>query len=723
MRRELTVPQICDSSQLTWYSSRRPTTTPTRTFTVPDDCSTDDNEPLDETIDELTAIAPGINAAMVTVDDEARVMAGTRDSLAGFYQQQAEDILRPCNSTTDVSHQLDGAADEISTSDDAPPRLAHLHVGEDQPLCSASSRDASHTCKDKDAGPPGPTDSLTDTDDEDEGQDIESLYDIDTDIDLDTHNVNHGDMSRSPSWNSFSSDSEDQLMGDESGLDSSGLEGSAVFEEDSDDFEDEADMDGVHQPDADLDSEQQPIHGLRAFTMEVGPSLQRLPPISSVIPAGANDWMSRSHSERGPRSPSPSDAVLLPRHYRLDAAGGKKTEDVGLNTLDWTIPKEKSVVDKFQVTAENSGQKPEEVNSTASGNDIPYSTGITEVGPSEANRRHGNDEVEMENDLEPIAQQNGKAEYFAARAVNKKVLDENTRIECASEAASPKLDHSYIHSSDECEAEMREVSNKTPEAAVQSSGFILAPHTRGLTGEGTFMPMSHHPDPVDAQSRSPYGSWAPYDLKPSLWATFDPNSHEPSSAYELHCLKQQIPAGYKSWVQYMTAPAHCEDAVFPVEARTNMGGPVSTDLGLSVAVSHTFEQLERETPVLDKQGASVQPTDKHDVRKGKRKAAEISEETLQEIEWAHSISQDESKAASSSEAMQSSSSHSTYPSSSDQIPLPSPPPSLRESASPEQRPTKKIKKIAERVGYAALGGVSVGAMVLTSLIYTAPSFV
>ncbi|PSR83489.1 hypothetical protein BD289DRAFT_281155 [Coniella lustricola] len=40
----------------------------------------------------------------------------------------------------------------------------------------------------------------------------------------------------------------------------------------------------------------------------------------------------------------------------------------------------------------------------------------------------------------------------------------------------------------------------------------------------------------------------------------------------------------------------------------------------------------------------------------------------------------------------------------------------------EQRPTKRIKVIAERMGYAALGGATVGAMVLTSLIYTAPSF-
>lgn len=63
-----------------------------------------------------------------------------------------------------------------------------------------------------------------------------------------------------------------------------------------------------------------------------------------------------------------------------------------------------------------------------------------------------------------------------------------------------------------------------------------------------------------------------------------------------------------------------------------------------------------------------------------------------------------------------------------EAPLPSPPesPELEAKlgeADPINRPSKKMKKIAEAVGFAALGGISVGAAVLGSLIYTAPNFV
>lgn len=46
-----------------------------------------------------------------------------------------------------------------------------------------------------------------------------------------------------------------------------------------------------------------------------------------------------------------------------------------------------------------------------------------------------------------------------------------------------------------------------------------------------------------------------------------------------------------------------------------------------------------------------------------------------------------------------------------------------ERAGPETRSHKRIKTFAERVGFAALGGATVGALVLSSLIYTAPNFV
>jgi hypothetical protein len=38
------------------------------------------------------------------------------------------------------------------------------------------------------------------------------------------------------------------------------------------------------------------------------------------------------------------------------------------------------------------------------------------------------------------------------------------------------------------------------------------------------------------------------------------------------------------------------------------------------------------------------------------------------------------------------------------------------------RPTKRFKKFMEKVGYAAIGGVAVGASLFTALVATAPSF-
>lgn len=101
-----------------------------------------------------------------------------------------------------------------------------------------------------------------------------------------------------------------------------------------------------------------------------------------------------------------------------------------------------------------------------------------------------------------------------------------------------------------------------------------------------------------------------------------------------------------------------------------------------------------------------------DSSKGKRKAAEISETTEQEeLAW-HDNGDSMPPTAPSSPAMH------LEP----DVSLPSPPTTPQERDRADARPTKKIRKIAERVGYAALGGATVGAMVFTSLIYTAPSF-
>lgn len=107
-----------------------------------------------------------------------------------------------------------------------------------------------------------------------------------------------------------------------------------------------------------------------------------------------------------------------------------------------------------------------------------------------------------------------------------------------------------------------------------------------------------------------------------------------------------------------------------------------------------------------------------DCTKGKRKAAEISEATEEELVWQeqlalHAKGNPMTPPAPSSPAMQSE----------PDVFLPSPPTTPQVQHCAEARPSKRIRQIAERMGYAALGGATVGAMVFTSLVYTAPSFV
>lgn len=55
--------------------------------------------------------------------------------------------------------------------------------------------------------------------------------------------------------------------------------------------------------------------------------------------------------------------------------------------------------------------------------------------------------------------------------------------------------------------------------------------------------------------------------------------------------------------------------------------------------------------------------------------------------------------------------------------LPSPTTTPDKQADSGLRPNKRIKRLVERVGFAALGGATIGALVFSSLVYTAPDFV
>lgn len=142
----------------------------------------------------------------------------------------------------------------------------------------------------------------------------------------------------------------------------------------------------------------------------------------------------------------------------------------------------------------------------------------------------------------------------------------------------------------------------------------------------------------------------------------------PASAYELHQYKQQ------NQIRKEQETEACDN---PMDQSVVIHSPV----------------------ILPKDGAN-----------GKRKANEISETTEEELVWQGN--------GDSNPPVSSSSPVTPEP----EMSLASPPTTPQDKDSADARPSKKIRKIAERVGYAALGGATVGAMVFTSLIYTAPSF-
>ncbi|KAM7191870.1 hypothetical protein V8F20_009121 [Naviculisporaceae sp. PSN 640] len=101
--------------------------------------------------------------------------------------------------------------------------------------------------------------------------------------------------------------------------------------------------------------------------------------------------------------------------------------------------------------------------------------------------------------------------------------------------------------------------------------------------------------------------------------------------------------------------------------------------------------------------------------RGKRKADDISVTDAAEEEWAQRGSlENEKVVAPLSTQMPPSGQGATASSSA---------PSLAVFQEAHVRPTKKLRLFAEKLGYAALGGVTAGAMIFGTLVYTAPTFV
>lgn len=111
-------------------------------------------------------------------------------------------------------------------------------------------------------------------------------------------------------------------------------------------------------------------------------------------------------------------------------------------------------------------------------------------------------------------------------------------------------------------------------------------------------------------------------------------------------------------------------------------------------------------------------------RKAKRKAEDISDTTDAEERWAGSIS----KMPSPDPSIDEKNTHPEFPAEAVQELIK---PTDHDSEHPttgdsqtQERPVKRARmmRVAERLGYAALGGVTAGAMIVGTLIYTAPTF-
>jgi hypothetical protein len=132
------------------------------------------------------------------------------------------------------------------------------------------------------------------------------------------------------------------------------------------------------------------------------------------------------------------------------------------------------------------------------------------------------------------------------------------------------------------------------------------------------------------------------------------------------------------------------------------------------------EQIEADRKAVDRRigGHGID-------RKSKRKAEDISDTTDAEERWADSASKIPSPGPSIDE-------NNTHPESpvetAQDLIGPSDHggehPTAEEQQSLERRPVKRARmmRVAERLGYAALGGVTAGAMIVGTLIYTAPTF-
>lgn len=637
---------------LTAFNSPRQTTTPTRVFTVPDDCSTDDNEPFDDE-------SPSSSDKGPTIID-------------------LEEIPHTSRSPRTSVPQLDGIVDLVSEADDSesiavPIENVLEEVEGEAHRINFRRRYHVDLLEDDDISIHLTDDNMSST----SGSEI-GCCDMSGTPTL-AHRLA---SSPSPSWDSSLSGSVDGHMDmdeheHEDDASDHGSDQSVIFMSDSDSEGEDSICEQVlqHAFGSDSDSSElvqdtllrsvgQPRPLVSSLpTQDLQSSSRWLPPINSLVSPGKLDWDTISLDPNRLRLSSPSDAALLHSNHRLETGNAKQQ---GTNDSENVMPQIKS-------TAVNDGQTAAKI----------------------------------------IGQKSGKLEFFEAREHNKMTI-------------SRFVEHSVLPSPSERHSEnviSAPGPSYTPVSCVPTVPSVCSNDTHNnnchtyepdTVADGPEKEVSGFIQYISGPSRFEFTRQSSMDVAATQGDTLSTLSWEPLSAWELQQQKR-------------LKPDH--EGTGDLQARTLKESIQQfRSPGFSFSCLPTNLAAHQQDAVEPREETSAAEMQKQS--NNKRKAEMISELTEADMalsaSWSsHLMVESQTKDGDITTRASDAASPLISPPSPPvrcQSNLPPPPTTPEATVNPETRPTKRMKKIAERVGYAALGGATVGAMVLTSLIYSAPTF-
>lgn len=584
---------------LTVPSSSQADHSPSRVFTVPDDCSTDENEPVEEN-------APQKITTYVS-------------------EQEINPWKEEMNEQRDVVRQIDGIIEIDSTDESDSDALPHDCIS----ILSGDDDNDVMVTGDLVAEFDDDDESISLTDDEETSSAPASPVES---IDLDDLDLADNNGARSPSWNSVSTDPYSEHMAEQppSGHNSEDEQGVFLYDSESEE------MDDIDPIDVDFDPYSQPV----CQQSQLPPAQATLP--TQSVPSGhpvlpsLNTALSQPDFKFGfqlapvmqsaPRQPSPSDAVLP-------------------------------------------------------------------VG-----RRHHGSEDDCGVTVESLGLKSGKPDFFEAREQNKIKMANSGASHAlgASPFARMASDSAYVDKD-----ALRPVTEDIPQFPMSSSTEIEYPSASALNKETPPEPTPQH----EAQTAP-----VPQSL----------------TGFSARTTSQDYQSLLR--IPYDSTPMTFEQALStaPLEETSEMDTKVqeAVDPAWTAASADELFQMKQLAQIRTNRasGSLLNPPEapmtseyseaRKDTTKGKRKAADISETTDEERVWHQQSASDQEPVPSSPVPVQPEIEMDLSKLSFHNTPEP---------GSTAVRPTK-MRKIAERVGYAALGGATVGAMVFTSLIYTAPNF-